>query len=320
VTVRGNNRQTVFHTDWDRIRFLKQLADALEKNRVILYAYVLMPNHFHLFVETPYGNLSRFMQRLNTAYSMYHRYKHSSPGHCFQGRYGAKLVEGDEYIARLTRYIHLNPIKVECCDRLDESQKLRKLWRYKWSSLDGYVDTGRINPIVDYRWLQLMGRRTEGGCRDVYKRYMQAYVKNNDEDFRNLMEESSYAIGDECFVEQVHRELSRGRERDRGYGDVIWPTAESVPVEHIAKVVATAFDIPFAALSSQGHAVRLARKFALELACRHSGQSQRKIGESFGYRGNGAVGKQRQRLRDILAQDGNKAALFHTIEGKISNK
>ena len=68
VTVRGNNRQCVFHADADYLRFLAQLSDCLEKDRVILYAYVLMPNHFHLFVETPGGNLSRFMQRLNTAY------------------------------------------------------------------------------------------------------------------------------------------------------------------------------------------------------------------------------------------------------------
>jgi len=70
---------------------------------------VLMPNHYHLLVETPLGNVPRFMQRLNTAYSMYFRLQHRRPGHCFQGRYGAKLVRGEDYLLRLTRYIHLNP-------------------------------------------------------------------------------------------------------------------------------------------------------------------------------------------------------------------
>jgi hypothetical protein len=63
-------------------------------------------------------------------------------------------------------------------------------------------------------------------------------------------------------------------------------------------------ELPVAELQGQGYAARLAKKFALELACRHSGESQRHIGEYFGYRGNGAVGKQRQRLRELL-EDNN---------------
>ena len=110
VTVRGNARQEVFHEERDYLRFIEQLSDGLEKDEIILYAFVLMSNHYHLFVETKHGNIQRFMQRLNTAYSMYHRYKHNQPGHCFQGRYGAKLVKGDDYILRLTRYVHLNPV------------------------------------------------------------------------------------------------------------------------------------------------------------------------------------------------------------------
>ena len=92
VTSRGNPRQRIFFGKDDYLRFLEQLEAGLEKDEVILYAFCLMPNHFHLFVETPLGNIHRFMQRLNTAYSMYFRYKHDRPGHCLQGRYGAKLL------------------------------------------------------------------------------------------------------------------------------------------------------------------------------------------------------------------------------------
>ena len=102
-------------SDKDYERFLEQLDHCLEKNEVVLYAYCLMPNHYHLFVDTPLGNVQRFMQTLNTAYAMYFRYKHNRPGHCWQGRYGAQLVKGDDYIAKLARYIHLNPVKVKGC-------------------------------------------------------------------------------------------------------------------------------------------------------------------------------------------------------------
>ena len=79
VTVRGNGKQVVFHNPVYYLRFIDQLTDALEKDGVILYAYTLMPSHYHLFIETPHGNIQRFMQRLNTAYSMYHRYKRAEP-------------------------------------------------------------------------------------------------------------------------------------------------------------------------------------------------------------------------------------------------
>ena len=95
MTSRGNGRQRIFFCDEDYSRFLEQLESALEKDGVILYAYCLMPNHYHLFMETPLGNIQKVMHRLNTAYSMYFRYKKSSPGHCLQGRYSAKLVGGE---------------------------------------------------------------------------------------------------------------------------------------------------------------------------------------------------------------------------------
>ena len=69
VTVRGNARQEVFHEEHDYLRFIEQLADALDKDEIILYAFVLMPNHYHLFVETKHGNIQRFMQRLDTSCS-----------------------------------------------------------------------------------------------------------------------------------------------------------------------------------------------------------------------------------------------------------
>ena len=119
VTSRGNGRATIFHSDADRERFLAQLADSLHTAAVVLHAYVLMDNHFHLLVHTPRGNLSRFMQRLCTAYAMYARYKHRRPGHQFQGRFKAKLVEDDVYLRVLRRYMHLNPVKTAAARRLD---------------------------------------------------------------------------------------------------------------------------------------------------------------------------------------------------------
>ncbi len=107
VTSRGNGRAEIFWTDDDRQRFLGQLSHHLQMTGVVLYAYVLMDNHFHGLVRTPRANLSAFMQRLLTAYALYARYKHRRPGHLLQGRFKAKLVEDDVYLRAVTRYIHI---------------------------------------------------------------------------------------------------------------------------------------------------------------------------------------------------------------------
>jgi REP element-mobilizing transposase RayT len=207
VTSRGNGCQAIFLTDRDRLRFLDQLDAALENDHVVLYAYVLMRTHWHLFVETPRGNIDRFMQRLSTAYSMYFRYKHARPGHCLQGRYKAKVVGGDAYIVRLTRYIHLNPVKTETMRRRSMEERKAYLAGYRWSSYPGYVAAEREEPRVDYRWRRLMSRKTTEGDRAAYRRYVDGMVGRDDEVLRQVMETSRYAIGDEAFVAEAEAGL-----------------------------------------------------------------------------------------------------------------
>ena len=111
-TVRGVERRAIFRDDADRERFVEQFADSVERFGVRLYLYCLMSNHVHLLVETPMANLGAFMQRLQTAYTVYFNRRHRRAGHLMQGRYGAQLVQGDVYLLNLSRYIHLNPVFV----------------------------------------------------------------------------------------------------------------------------------------------------------------------------------------------------------------
>ena len=80
---------------------------------VAVGAYCLMPNHFHLYV-TPLveGGISRFMHRLQTAYTMYFNENHERSGSLFQGTFKAQHVDRDEYAKYLFSYIHLNPAKL----------------------------------------------------------------------------------------------------------------------------------------------------------------------------------------------------------------
>jgi REP element-mobilizing transposase RayT len=152
---RGNWRADIFSTPADCSRFLMQLRDAAASESVVIFAYALMTNHYHLFFETPLGNVSRFMQRLNTAYSLYFRNRTQKPGHCFQGRYACQLVSGNDYCLRLTRYIHLNPVKTRRFEKASAAAQWAALQRYEWSSFPGYIRQDKASDWIDYRWLDL---------------------------------------------------------------------------------------------------------------------------------------------------------------------
>ncbi len=108
VTCRGNERQDIFKDDADRKRFLQILIQSVNIYSVKLFSYVLMSNHFHLLIETPKGNLAEFMRKFNITYTGYYNRRHDRVGHLYQGRYKSILVDKNEYLSILSRYIHLN--------------------------------------------------------------------------------------------------------------------------------------------------------------------------------------------------------------------
>ncbi len=111
VMNRGNRREDIFFDDEDRNKFCEILGKVKERYKIIIYSFVLMTNHYHLLMETPLGNLSRAIQRLNGDYALYISRRHKRPGHLFQGRLKAMLVEKEVYLLELSRYIHLNPFR-----------------------------------------------------------------------------------------------------------------------------------------------------------------------------------------------------------------
>jgi REP element-mobilizing transposase RayT len=159
VTCRGNDRRAIFRDDHDRTHFLAQLESALEIFSVRLHAYVLMSNHFHLIVETPKANLSEFMRQFNISYTGYYNRRHGRIGHLYQGRFKAIVVDKDSYLLELSRYVHLNPIRIKAKRQRSEAERIGEVSRYRWSSLSGYLD-GKKKGFVDdlRRSARLRGR------------------------------------------------------------------------------------------------------------------------------------------------------------------
>lgn len=302
VTSRGNGRERIFCADAERKRFVEQLQTCLDRDRVVLYAYALMPNHYHLLVGTPEGNLQAFMQRLNTAYGMYFRYRRHRPGHCFQGRYGARLVEGDDYILRLTRYIHLNPVKLDTMKRRSPEYRRMYLMRYPWSSLRGYLDNKDREDFVDYRWMDLMHRASQGAMRKAYRAYVIACLEKKDPVMLEAYGKSEYAIGDDEFVEAVEQEMRKQAAAAARRSDVRWPQETRPTFEDAVVMISRDYGVSRSELRRRGRGVGEARSFLIELACSVCGMTQRAAAEAMGVSEH-AVGKQRQRLSKKLQSD-----------------
>jgi REP element-mobilizing transposase RayT len=125
VATRGNRRQRIFFERRDGEVFLSTLGDVIAVHRWRCHSYCLMPNHYHLLVETPDPDIALGMHRLNSRFAHWFNARHEVTGHLFERRYRSVVVETDEYLLELVRYIALNPVRALLCDRAE-------MW--EWSS------------------------------------------------------------------------------------------------------------------------------------------------------------------------------------------
>ncbi len=106
---RGHNQQVVLLERENYLFFLRQLRKYLQPERIDIIAYCLMPTHYHLLVYLKTDNLGSLMQPFALSYTKAFNKRYGRAGALFQGRYRAALVDRDEYLVHLSRYIHLNP-------------------------------------------------------------------------------------------------------------------------------------------------------------------------------------------------------------------
>lgn len=137
VMGRGIETGKIFRTRKDREDFIDRLAELCRSGSWAVYAWALMPNHFHLLVRTGKEPLARSMRRLMTGYAINFNLRHRRRGPLFQNRYKSIVCQEDLYLLELTRYIHLNPLRAGLV------RDLEALGRYPWaghSALTGQVE------------------------------------------------------------------------------------------------------------------------------------------------------------------------------------
>jgi len=168
VMARGNERRAIFRSDQDRRLFLETLGEAVPRFGLLVHAYCLMPNHYHLVVETPRANLSRAMGWLQVTYTVRFNRRHRRCGHLFQGRFKAHLVSAEGYGMRLVNYVHLNPVRPRGKDKPIPAERAEELDAYPWSSHPAYAGLARKPVWLCVDWLRFWGR-TAAVARSSYR-------------------------------------------------------------------------------------------------------------------------------------------------------
>ena len=131
---RGARRAPIFRSDDHCLLFLDGLSEATERFGLEVHAYALMPNHYHLLVRTPDGNLSRSMRHLNGTYTQRVNLRSAWDGPLFRGRFRSQMVDSERYLDQVFAYVHLNPFRAGLAKRLDDPC---------WTSLRAYLGKER---------------------------------------------------------------------------------------------------------------------------------------------------------------------------------
>ncbi|GBD96319.1 MAG TPA: hypothetical protein ENG83_10230 [Nitrospirae bacterium] len=266
ITARGNERRDIFTDKRDREKFFFYLGVLHKRYRIIIYSYVLMDNHYHLLIETPEPNLSRVMRDLNGHYTIYFNKTHKRYGHLLQGRYKAILVDKDNYLLELSRYIHLNPVRAGILPQPEN---------YSYSSMPYY--TGKKMPP---EWLNVKFVLEQFGSRlkaqqDAYKRFVYEGIST-----RNHLEDTyaSSILGTEGFIEKITSEFLREKE-----------ISEQVPeskrlrygksLEEVAMAVMNHYDIDKGVLTKRKAKFNKGRKVFVYLARRYTDNKISRIRE-----------------------------------------
>ena len=311
ITSRGNERRDIFKTEKDYNKFLKILKDSLKIYNVVLYSYVLMPNHFHFLLETPLANISEFMRQFNIAYTSYYNKHYNRVGHLYQGRYKSILVQKENYLNILSRYIHLNPIRIKKFNGSSFVDKKKYLTEFKWSSLRGYINRNNKEPFIDYKTvLSDYGGDIKRG-RENYWKTLQSDIGSEIEIKKNIV--GSCLLGDENFVNKIKEKyLSKSHKEIPSIRKIY----NYCLTEDVIKIVSQEIGDNFEAIKK---ATGSKRQILMEMLYSYAGLKGSEIGKILDL-DYSTVSVGRKRLRSKIDKDnnGDLSNLVRRIRNKLS--
>ena len=307
----------LFKDDADRKRFIKRLESRVEQYNIRLYLFVLMSNHFHLVFETPEANCSKFMQSLTTAYTVYYNLRHGRHGHLLDGRYKAKLVDGDEYLLELSRYVHLNPVQILSQRYKPIEERIKTLRNYQWSSYPGYISKSKAIDFVEYSTLLSEMNGKEKEWPKHYREFVETGLADSDEDFKVAMMLSPRCIGGDNFragIDELYQKrLSQhARPEDVSFRHI----TESLSADNVLHVLSDIFEVDISEFNHRRQNSALRAVAALQLI-RYAGQTQREVADLLNIGSGAAVCNQLKRLPGKLANNRQLRYQIKQIEEEL---
>jgi len=272
VMNRGLARRASFCAPTDFETFLQVLRETHTLWGVEVLAYCLMPNHYHLCLRTPAGNLSRIMRHLNGVYTQRFNRAHRRDGPLFRGRYKAILVEAEAYLAAVIRYIHLNPVLAKLAISPEA---------YRWSSHTGY-----LKPTTAPSWLRVKDALKDFDTSRAFHEFVMAGNEDALKAFYAAGRRLS-VLGTEGFLGWVKDKGQRlSREHPRYKRANVRPS-----VRQVLQRVATAFEVEVSTVKKgrRGEANQ-ARKVAMYLVKRLCDLTLQETATHFGVESYGVVG------------------------------
>jgi len=284
----------IFREEKDYQHFLSRFLEVYRKYGMVCHTFCLMPNHYHLLLETPQGNLSLAMRHVDGFYTQYFNRRHRRVGPLFQGRYKAILIEKESYALELSRYIHLNPVKAALTQHVQD---------YPYSSYR-YFHTKAPAPLYfDARWLL---SQFSTSLQEARKRFHAFTLQGLGVEFDpQKFARAGCLLGTEAFCEEVRRRYLQDKE-DEGIPALrkIRPMA---PLEHYEEVI------------RQLTADSMERQRLLIYALRHATPlTLRQISEKVGNISYHVVSKMASRLEERRKDDRSWDRLLTQLEEKVS--
>jgi putative transposase len=194
VIQRGNNRQACFGDDADYKAYLNYLKQSATQNDVAIHAFVLMTNHVHMLV-TPSDEkaLGKMLQTLGRRYVQYFNHKYGRTGTLWEGRYKSTLVQTENYLLTVYRYIELNPVRASMVEHASE---------YPWSSYRYNAVGLNIELITAHREYKKLGKEPEARQK-AYRMLFRGRMAEKDLAEIRDCTNKSWVIGDERFKVKV---------------------------------------------------------------------------------------------------------------------
>ncbi|MGH7889518.1 MAG: transposase [Thermodesulfobacteriota bacterium] len=293
VMNRGLRRQLIYETDDDYEIFLETVKESSKFFDIRVISYCLMPNHYHLLLQTPRANLSRAMRHLNGVYTQRFNKLHKKDGPLFRGRYKAILVQEDEYLTHLIRYIHLNPVQANLTQDLS---------KYPWTSHPKYLKAEESDWLYARLGLSFFSGRLRNALKS-YREFLKNGVDPRTRSFYSKKKQNPI-FGDPDFIEMIREKYILG---DQKLSTEV-PEKRSYHGQKMAESIARESSKIFQApLQSLGHSKRgetnHARLAAIHLTRELSGLRLSEIAEVFGMNSYKSVSASCHRLNERLHKE-----------------